>query len=238
MDGEVRPRVRVGAPSCFPCPRSPRRACNEEKGVRGGPGLGRRRRRRRDGVQGRKGFPMGSALERGASHPRKEGRFLGCRGLLYAQAAGKMQQGGGGGAVCCPPAPNMEPEGSPRGPARCWGGTDPDQVHQRALLQAGGTKLLGWGHPGEGGPLGALGTPGCGQAGIRQQFLQGRRRARRGGLYPHQGHLGEHKGGVGDTHTMQGGPRASRNDTSTPNPHRAPPGAATSAAQSFSLPAI
>ena len=44
MDGEVRPRVRRpcrGPPSCFPCPRSRRRACKEEEASEGGWGGGR-----------------------------------------------------------------------------------------------------------------------------------------------------------------------------------------------------
>lgn len=184
--------------------------------------------------------PWGAPWRRGPVPHRRKGGFWGAGGCFMHKRQGRCSKGGEG-AACCPPAPNMEPEGSPRGPAHCRGGTYPDPAHQQALLQAGGVgKAFGVGTPR------GRGTPRCPGhprvwAGRNQAAIPAGKAESKGGgggCTPTRDPLGSTKEGGGRTHTMQGGPRASRDDTSTPNPHRAPPGAATSAAQSFSLPAI
>lgn len=185
--------------------------------------------------------PWGAPWRRGPVPHRRKGGFWGAGGCFMHKRQGRCSKGGEG-AACCPPAPNMEPEGSPRGPAHCRGGTYPDPAHQQALLQAGGVgKAFGVGTPR------GRGTPRCPGhprvwAGRNQAAIPAGKAESKGGgggaVPPPGTPWGAQRRGGGRTHTMQGGPRASRDDTSTPNPHRAPPGAATSAAQSFSLPAI
>lgn len=152
--------------------------------------------------------PWGAPWRRGPVPHRRKGGFWGAGGCFMHKRQGRCSKGGEG-AACCPPAPNMEPEGSPRGPAHCRGGTYPDPAHQQALLQAGGVgKAFGVGTPR------GRGTPRCPGhprvwAGRNQAAIPAGKAESKGGggLYPHQGPLGEHKGGGGtDTHDARGSP--------------------------------